>query len=134
MKNKTISQKVTFDTSPEVLYDMLMQEKKHAAFTGAEAKITNRIGGKFSAWDNYITGKNILLEKGKKIVQEWWCADLPDGHITIITFTFSVIKKNSTQLEFMQTNVPPDQYKALAKGWQDFYWTPMKEYLAELNS
>jgi len=132
MKPNIINQKVTFNTSPEILYNMLMQEKKHEAFTGAEAKISYRVGGEFSVWDGYITGKNILLEKGKMIVQEWWCGDLPDGHNTTVTFSFSVIKNNKTQLAFTQTNVPPDQYDALSKGWIDFYWNPMKQYLDAL--
>lgn len=132
MKTNIINQKVTFNTSPEILYNMLMQEKKQEAFTGAEAKISNRVGGKFSAWDGYISGKNLELEKGKKIVQEWWCSDLPEGHLTTVTFSFSVLKNNKTQLEFTQTNVPPDQYDALSKGWKDFYWNPMKQYLEEL--
>ncbi len=132
MKSKPIKQKIQFKATSMEVYNLLMQKKKQEAFTGAEAKISNRVGGKFSAWDGYISGKNLELEKGKKIVQEWWCSDLPEGHFTIVTFSFSVLKNNKTQLEFTQTNVPPNQYDALSKGWIDFYWNPMKQYLEEL--
>ena len=132
MVMKTIKQKVKFNASADTLYNLLMHEKEHAAFTGAAAKISTRINGKFSAWDDYISGKNIVLEKGKKIVQEWWCADLPEDHFTTVTFTFSKLDNKTTQLDFTQTNVPPDQYDALSKGWKEYYWDPMKQYLGEL--
>jgi activator of HSP90 ATPase len=45
--------------------------KKHSAFTGAKATGEVKVGGEFSAWDGYITGRNLELEKGKHIVQEW---------------------------------------------------------------
>ncbi len=131
MKTKTIKQKVSFNVLPEIIYDLLMQEKKHASFTRAAAKISNRVGGKFSVWDDYISGKTIELEKGKKIVQEWWCTDLPEGHFTTVTFSLSITKNNTTQLQFTQSNIPHDQYEALSKGWKDFYWDPIKQYLEE---
>ena len=131
MKTRTIRQKVVFNATPEEVYDLLMQTDKHAAFTGAKAKITNRIGGKFTVWDNYISGKNLLLDRGKKIIQEWWCTDLPEGYITIVTYALISQKNDTTLLEFSQTNVPANIYSSLAKGWEDFYWTPMREFLAD---
>jgi uncharacterized protein YndB with AHSA1/START domain len=55
--------------------------------TGAEAKIVNRVGVAFSAWDDYITGKTVRLIPGKRIVQSWrtteFAGENPDSTITI---------------------------------------------------
>ena len=129
MKTKTFKQQVEFAASAEQLYDMIMDEKKHAAFTGGDARITNRKGGKFSVWDDYVTGKNIELIKGKKIVQEWHASDMPEGHISIVTFEFIPQKNNTTLLKFTHANVPADLSANFEQGWIDHYWEPMKKYL-----
>ena len=67
-ETKTIKQIILIPATPEEVYDALIDEKKHAEFTGAKAKIDPKIGGKFTAWDGYIFGKNLELVKGKKIV------------------------------------------------------------------
>jgi activator of HSP90 ATPase len=52
-----------------------MDPKKHSEFTGSKATGKPRVGSKFTAWDGYITGKNLKLVRGKKIVQEWKTTD-----------------------------------------------------------
>lgn len=44
MKTKTIKQKAIFPASPEKVYKALMNSKEHSAFTGAEAKIKDKVG------------------------------------------------------------------------------------------
>ena len=51
----------TLPASPEAVYDAWLDSAKHSAMTGAEAKIVNRVGGAYSAWDGYITGKTVEL-------------------------------------------------------------------------
>jgi activator of HSP90 ATPase len=73
---KTITQKVVFkNTSSKELYDLYMNEKKHSEVIGGSAKITTKIGANFSAYDNYITGKNLHLLKDTIIVQTWRGSD-----------------------------------------------------------
>jgi len=38
MKTKSIKQAATFNASPEKIYNLIMDEKKHAAFTGTQSK------------------------------------------------------------------------------------------------
>jgi len=71
MRTKSIKQTATFNASPEKIYDLIMDEKKHAEFTGSKATISTKLNGKFSVFDGYIHGHNIELVKGKKIVQAW---------------------------------------------------------------
>ena len=70
MKTKSIHQTVTFDATPEVVYELLMNPEQHSAFSGAEATMDSVINGEFSSYDGYCHGHNIELTPGKKIVQE----------------------------------------------------------------
>ena len=123
--SKTIKQKVTFNHSPHEIYEMLMDSKKHSDFTGEDAKISRKVGGKFTAYGDYIEGTNLELISDKKIVQKWRGSGWPKGHYSTATFLISKNKKGSV-LTFTQTDVPDDEYESISKGWKDFYWSKMK--------
>jgi len=83
---KTIKQSVKFKSSPDVIYDVLMDSKKHSNFSGAKAVISNKVGGKISAYDGWIRGVNVKLKKNSEIVQKWRGADWPKGVYSIAKF------------------------------------------------
>ena len=128
MKTKTIRQSVTLKTSPHVIYEMLMDSRKHATFTGEKARISRKIGGKFNAYDGYIKGVNLDLVPDKKIVQSWRGSDWPEGHYSKVTFSLQKAK-SGTRLTFRQSGVPEEHYKDINQGWRDHYWKPMQEML-----
>ena len=61
MRTRTIRQTVSFKASPHDVYELLLDPRKHAAFTGSTAKISRRVGGSFSVFDGYAAGKNKVL-------------------------------------------------------------------------
>jgi len=68
-----------------------MDSGKHAQFTGGEAKISRKVGGKFTAFDGYSEGVNIELVADKKIVQTWRASDWPDGQYSQVTFSLKEV-------------------------------------------
>ena len=130
MKTKSIEQKVAFCEEPDEVYELLMNSKKHSAFTGALAKLSSKPNGKFVTYDGYCHGYNIELERGKKIVQAWHFDE--DGwdqeHFSICTFSFYKVA-TGTKLVFTQTGIPAHKAKALSEGWKAYYWEPMKAFL-----
>jgi activator of HSP90 ATPase len=130
MKTKSIKQTATFNASPEEIYNLIMDEKKHAAFTGSKATISTKPKGKFNVFDGYCHGYNIELVKGKKIVQAWHFAEdgWPDDHFSICSFVLDKVG-DKTKLTFLQTNIPEDKAKTLKEGWKQFYWDAIKTYL-----
>jgi activator of HSP90 ATPase len=84
-KFKTLKQKVIIPAEPDQIYVAIIDGKKHSEFTGSKATSEPKVGGKFTAWDGYIFGKHLELEKGKKIVQEWstteWPKDYPPPYL-----------------------------------------------------
>lgn len=132
MKTKTIRQSVTFEASPHAVYEALMDSRKHARFTGAKARISRKVNGKFTAYDGYIEGVHVDLVPGKRIVQSWRGIDWPEGHFSKAAFSLKKIK-NGTRLIFIQSGVPVQHHHAISQGWRDYYWKPMKEMLEKVS-
>ena len=128
--SKTIKQTTTINASPDEVYEALMDSKKHAEFTGDDAKIDNKVGGKFTAYGDYIEGENVELVADKKIVQKWRASDWPDAHFSTATFELKE-KDGKTELKFTQENVPDENFDEISKGWYDYYWNPLNNYFKE---
>jgi activator of HSP90 ATPase len=128
MKTKTIRQTITLDASPHDVYEMLMDEKKHARFTGGAAQISRDVGGAFVTNSGYATGTTKELVQDTKIVQTWRASDWPDDHYSTLTITLSPVS-TKTKLSFVQTGVPEDQFGEISQGWCDYYWDPLKKSL-----
>lgn len=128
MKTRTIRQSVSFAASPSELYTMFLSSAVHAAFTGAPARISGKIGGRFTVYDGYATGRNVALIPGKKIVQSWRASDWPEGVESLLTLTLTAAR-TGCRLTMVHSGVPSDQVDSIAQGWKDYYWTPIKELL-----
>lgn len=128
MKTVTIKQGGMFPATPDAVYQALMDSKQHASFTGAAAKIDPKVGGAFSVWDGYATGKNVELVPGKKIVQTWRANDWPTGHQSTVKILLARTPKG-TKLMFTHFDVPAEFADDIRQGWTDFYWKPLKDYL-----
>lgn len=128
---KTIIQNVIFkNVAAKDLYDLYMNAEKHSLTTGAPAKISAKEGSIFSAYDGYITGKNLKLIKDRLIVQTWRGQDWSLGDYDS-TFILALEQKGkNVVLHAIHTNVPDNQVKGVDKGWYEFYWEPWKKYLA----
>jgi activator of HSP90 ATPase len=129
---KTIRQTATFKANPHEVYETLMDAKKHSALTGGAARISRKVGGKFTIYSGEIEGSNLELMPDKKIVQTWRYSDWPEGHYSTATFALEEVEKG-TRLKFTQTDVPDDKYEDIKQGWKDYYWVPMKEILENKN-
>lgn len=130
LKLSTIRQTVTFNAPPEVVYEILTDSKKHAAFTGSAAKISGSVGGRLTAGDGYIKGRNLVLTKGKRIVQDWSTTEWPRGYPPSRLEIRLSKAKGGTRLLMVHSKVPAEQRDYYEQGWKDFYWAPLKKYLA----
>ena len=106
-----------------------MDEKIHALFTASAAQIGRQVGGIFTAYDEYISGKNIELIPDQKIVQEWRAVDWAPEQTSLITFEFSAVPEG-TQLVFTHSGLPEGTEDDFAQGWIDNYWNPMRKIFA----
>jgi activator of HSP90 ATPase len=125
MANKSLKQTRTFTASGKDLYDAIMDSKKHSKFTGGPVKISPKVGGKFDAFGGMISGSNLELKPGKKIVQAWRAGDWPTGHYSKATFSFEPAGRGKTKMTFRQSGIPEKQYNSIKNGWIQWYWTPL---------
>lgn len=131
-RTRTIRQTSWIRATPEDVYDALMTTRGHAAFTGARARISGEVGGKFVAWDGYIHGTNLELVRGRKIVQAWRPTEetWPEDHDSIVRYILSP-SRGGTEIRFTHSKVPTAHVAHLSQGWKDHYWAPLKAYLEE---
>jgi activator of HSP90 ATPase len=119
---------ITLPVKAEQLYKDWLNSKKHAAFTGGEVSISAKVNTAHTAWDGYISGKNLELKPGKKIVQTWRTAEFPDdAPDSILELSFEE-KAGKTTLKIYHHNLHKGAAKKYTQGWKDHYFNPMKEY------
>ena len=125
-----IQQTVRFRTSPEELFEMYLDSKKHSSSTGARATVNRRAGGRFTAFDGQLAGKNLLVVPGKQVVQLWRATHWKKQDWSILILTFSKAAGGS-QIDLVHIGVPRYDRQGVRQGWPKYYWQPWKKYLAK---
>ncbi len=129
-KTTSFEQSQIIPATPNDVFEALVDAEKHSAFTGAEATGDAVEGAVFTAWDGYIEGRFLKLEKGRLIVQEWSTTEWPDGQDPSLVEIRLAPCDGGTQLTMVHSRVPVSQAGSYEKGWVDYYWTPLKESFA----
>lgn len=127
---KNILQKFRIHASPADVYEVFMDSRKHAAFTGSAARISRKPGGVVSTYDGYVEARNIELVPGSRIVQSWRATDWPAGAYSLITLELHSAGHGATTVTFQQFGIPDKAWRSIERGWKDHYWTPLAEWLA----
>ena len=113
---------------PKRIFEAWLDSTEHAAFTASAALIDPRVGGDYSAWDGYITGKTISMEPFTRIVQSWrttdFNADDPDSLLEIIFEPMD----SGCKVTLNHTGLPDGSKDEYISGWEDYYFAPMQEY------
>jgi len=115
---KTYKKYLPLPAPPDEVYLALTKAQSIQLWTGAEVEFTEEAGTEFSFWDGDIVGKNIEFEPNKKIVQQWYFGE--DGEASIVTIKLHEDKKG-TSLEFVQTNIPEEDYKDFTEGIEEYF-------------
>ena len=119
---------VVLPTSPERLYRAFLDAKEHAAFTGAPASITARVGGKLSAFEGHVTAKLLELEPHERIAMAWRTRDFPEDAPDSIVEVLFHPATGGTRVTFAQEGLPAGTEERFKKGWRRFYLEPMRSY------
>lgn len=128
---ESLKMSVTLPVKAEKLYKAWLNSKEHAAFTGGGAKVSAKVGGKFTAWDGYISGKNLELKANKKIVQSWRTSEFADNAPdSVLEITFEE-KNGKTKLSLYHYDLQKGDAKKYRDGWRDYYFEPMKQHYGE---
>jgi uncharacterized protein YndB with AHSA1/START domain len=116
--------------TPQEIYEAWLDSVAHSEMTGGDASISGEVGAEFSAWDEYITGRNLELVPAERIVQSWRTDEYGDeNEHSTVTITFEETD-DGTLLTLVHSNVPDDQRAYEEGGWESNYFEPMKLYFA----
>jgi uncharacterized protein YndB with AHSA1/START domain len=118
--------------TPQEVYDAWLDSDAHAEMTGSGfAEIIDEEGEEFSAWDDYITGRNLELVPGKRIVQSWRTTEFArtdeDSRLEIHLEPAGA----HTKIRLVHTHIPKGQGPNYEKGWHEYYFEPMRSYFPE---
>ena len=122
---------VTINSKAEKFYEAYLSSEGHTALTGSPARVDGTVDGDFTAWDGYIQGMFLELEKNKRIVQAWRTAEFPEEAEDSIVEILLEEDHGKTKLTLKHTNIPKGQMDSYKTGWEDFYFKPMREYFGE---
>lgn len=94
------------------------------------AEISRELGGAFSLFGGYVTGRQIELVPNERIVQVWRAGSWEPGSYSLAKFVLTE-QGSGTKLIFDHTGFPPGQAEHLAEGWHLNYWEPLEKFLAQ---
>jgi uncharacterized protein YndB with AHSA1/START domain len=121
----------TIPASAQEIYEAWLDSLAHSEMTRGPAIMSDEVGAEVSAWDGYITGRNLELVPGERIVQSWRTTQFSDEHEDSTVTVMLEELEDGTLLTLVHSNVPDEQTSYEQGGWEEHYFEPMKEYFAE---
>lgn len=131
IKTANIFQVFNVDARPSEVFDMLMDEEKHAAFTAKAASIDPSEGGKFAFCNNNHTGYFMRIIKNRRLVLCWTHRKFPRHHFSVVDLKFEKNESGGTRISLNHIGVPETCDGWLTEAWRKTYWEPLSEYISE---
>jgi activator of HSP90 ATPase len=141
--SESIHQEVTFKASRRQVYEALTSARKFDALTrlsdalslvtapGAQAtQISGEVGGSFTLFGGYVTGRHLQMLPDERLVQAWRAGGWPPGDYSIVKFSLAA-QGAACRLVLEHRGFPEGQGKSLAYGWGVHYWEPLAKLLAQ---
>jgi uncharacterized protein YndB with AHSA1/START domain len=118
--------------TPQAIYDAWLDSRGHTKMTGGKAEMSAKVGDSVTAWDGYISGKNLELVPHARIVQSWRTTRFTETDAdSRIVVTLTPVA-GGTRLTLEHSNVPDGQTSYEMGGWQSHYFEPMGKYFGNL--
>src|SRR5580658_5653764 len=93
------------------------------------AEISREVGGPFTLFGGYITGRHVELVPNQRIVQAWRTGGWDPGVYSIAKFEL-LEQGSGTKIVFDHTGFPKGEAEVLASGWKAHYWEPIEKLLS----
>ncbi|MBI5495589.1 MAG: SRPBCC domain-containing protein [Deltaproteobacteria bacterium] len=133
MATEALEMDVLVAATAEDLYKAWLDGELHSQFTGAAATGSPDVGTMYTAWDGYISGRNLELDNGRRIVQSWRTTDFgtgdPDSRLEVILQDVD----GGTRLLLVHTEIPEGQGLSYRDGWKRYYFEPLQAFFGEIR-
>lgn len=114
--------------SAERIYRAWLDSREHSEFTGSPAQVDPTVGGEFTAWDGYISGKTIDLKPFHRILQTWRTTEFSeDSPASQLEIQFKDVDEGA-KVTLIHTDIPDGQGEDYRLGWEEYYFKPMQRY------
>lgn len=122
--------RTTFDAAPAKVFAALTQARQIRAWSGQGGRVPKRIGGAFSWFDRWVTGRILAFEEGKRLSMTWSASEWPSAtQPSIVRMTFT--GKTTTTVRIQHTGLPNAKESAGHKrGWEEFVFGPVRTHLS----
>jgi activator of HSP90 ATPase len=124
----SLHQEVDFKASPQRIYEVLLDSKQFAEFSGMPAEIDPKVGGAFSMFAGMIVGRNVELVPNQRIVQAWRPANWEPGIYSIVKFELKP-QGAGTMVVLDHKGFPAGDFDSLSSGWKLHYWERLTKFL-----
>jgi uncharacterized protein YndB with AHSA1/START domain len=129
-----ITQSVLLPAPAEALFAAYLDPVRHAAITGGAVTIAPTPGSRFVAFDGVLNGTTLAVVPSRLIVQSWRSAkfhdDDPDSTL-VLSFTPD---GDQGRIDLVHLDVPDHDRQGVDEGWELYYWTPWRRFLAQDKS
>ena len=88
--------------------------------------MSDKVGGKFSTDAGQVTGVNVDLVPGRRLVQAWRRKDFPEGIYSMAAITLDPTPTGGTKLVLTHRGVPKPLLGEIEDYWRLGYWMPMR--------
>jgi uncharacterized protein YndB with AHSA1/START domain len=139
---EAIHQEVFFKASRKRVYEALTDAKlfnkvvqlsaavKSGMVSGATpTEISREVGGAFSLFGGYISGRHVELVPNERIVQAWRTGNWNPGVYSIVKFALTE-QGSGTKLVLDHRGFPEGDAQHLLDGWKTNYWEPLAKSMA----
>lgn len=125
-----VTKSYKINASASTVFQALTNQKSVEQWTGNKAVMTSKENQEFSLWEGAIHGINVVVSP-EKIVQKWKEESWSDYSYV----TFLIREEGAfTILDLIHDNIPESSIKSIDNGWDDYYLTPLKNYVESIKS
>jgi uncharacterized protein YndB with AHSA1/START domain len=136
-----IHHQVAIDAYPREVYELLADAAALSALSGRSGTAGRDAGEEFTAFGGQVTGRQVEMVPGSRIVQAWRLSDWEPGAYTLVRFILAAgpacAGGGTTLLSIDQHGEPPGADALgchpawpdhLNEGWPMFYLTPLARH------
>lgn len=124
-----IIHKTYFINAPvEDVWEALIDPDQIEEWSGDAAEMSDKEGASFKLWGGDIYGTNKEVLENKRLVQDWYSGKWKEPSI----LTIELFENNGeTRVELVHENVPEEELGEIDRGWDSYYFEPLKEFVEE---
>ena len=125
-----IKQSVVLSAPAADLFKTYLDSALHSAATGGPVTVGAEPGSAFSAFGGQLSGTTLATVAPRLIVQSWRSLNFHDSDPDSTLILNFVPEGKNGRIDLIHLDVPEQDYQGVSDGWDKYYWTPWKKYLA----